>query len=227
MLRKGLKWLGGSLALLVLVIVAYGLVAMALGHIRTNRDFRDAAQAEGVEVFLESNGIHTDIVMPIQSPVLNWATVLPLDELAGGDARLDHLAVGWGDRVFYLETKNWSDLQLGNALLAISGFDSSLLHLETEMRPRPGQYVRSLRLSQAQYRYLTNRIRTAFATGNGDFGRIAGAHYGRHDAFFAAQGRYSMVNTCNEWVRGVLADTGVDMPLWSPFGTGLLDARTP
>lgn len=207
------------ISLLALVLL-YMLAALLLGLLTCNRDYRPTP--DGIDVFIRSNGVHTDIALPVAALGIDWRRRLPLAswQTLAPEA---YLAFGWGDRKFYLETPSWNDLKLSTALLALSGADDALLHVEAIARPRPGARVRHLRLSPAAYRQLVRDIDAQFApTPNGTVAPIAGAHYSRDDVFFAAQGHYSLFITCNEWSRQRLARAGVRSPLWSPFDWALM-----
>ena len=46
--------------------------------------------------------------------------------------------------------------------------------------------------------------------------------YGDHDAFYPANGRYSLLQTCNVWTGSLLRDAGVKMGWWTPFAGNVL-----
>ena len=52
--------------------------------------------------------------------------------------------------------------------------------------------------------------------------RIVGYSYRGNDRFYEAQGFYSPIVTCNEWVRIGLADAGIRTAFWAPFPGALL-----
>jgi uncharacterized protein (TIGR02117 family) len=86
-----------------------------------------------------------------------------------------------------------------------------------------GPLTRHIVLASEDYRRLAAFIAAQFRhDAAGDVIIVPGAHYGRYDAFFEAEGHYSAFETCNEWTRQALAVAGVRVPLWSPFDRALL-----
>ena len=45
----------------------------------------------------------------------------------------------------------------------------------------------------------------------------AGPGYGVRDAFFLANGRYTIIDTCNQWTGQALRAGGAPVAPWTPF----------
>jgi len=60
--------------LLVGIIVIYVTLAAVLTWIPSNGSY--LAQDEGIQLFVKSNGVHTDIVVPVRNEVYDWRTKL-------------------------------------------------------------------------------------------------------------------------------------------------------
>ena len=117
----------------------------------------------------------------------------------------DHVAIGYGNREFYLNTPTWADLSLKTAALALFGRGTTLLHVEHIDRPRAEEWQRPIRISPAQYRRLAGFIQRRFRLDRG--GRpipVLGRGYAGYDMFYEANGGYSFVMTCNEWTGRAL-----------------------
>ena len=127
-------------------------------------------------------------------------------------AKFDHIAVGWGDRAFYVETPSWSDVNLATVGRAAIGSSRTVLHVEHVPAPPTGNAVRAIMLTPDQYRRLAAFVRASLGPG----GKIAGG-YGPDDAFYDARGTYSAVTTCNEWTGAALRSAGVRVGAWTPF----------
>ena len=217
-------WLRRAVLALVVVLLpvfCYAAAAVVGALIPVNRGFVMAP--EGTPVWLCSNGIHTDIVLPAGAGPIDWPGLLPPGLFRAVPGPGAALSFGWGDRDFYQTTPQWRDLRLGTALRAISGGDATAVHVE--LRPvgshDPG--CRALRLDAATLGRLDGEIRDAMALDAG--GRpilIPGAGYGATDGFVAGTGHYSIFLTCNDWLRRTLARSGIRTALWSPFPFGLL-----
>lgn len=195
------------LALLGLYVAA-GLVG---GALPSNAGWRPPA--EGVTIWVESNGVHTGIVVPKLAAGVGWRGVFPAADLA--DRRYggwDHLAVGWGEKTFYLGTPTWRDVRLGTVLAAALGSDASLVHVDHVPTPGRSDDERRLVLRPEEYRRLAGFIRATLAPGGR---RYRG--YGANDAFYQARGRYSAIHTCNAWTGDALRHAGVRVGAWTPF----------
>lgn len=179
-----------------------------------------APQTPAVEAYVISNGVHTDLVLPLHAAGVDWRPLFPPTDapaLAPSQREaVEFVAIGWGDRAFYLHTPTWAELTPGRALGAVLGRHGALLHVNWLQRAQlpPGRTWR-LPLSAAQYQRLAAHVRGALPGGVAQ--RIAGAHYSAHDAFYAATGRYHLLRTCNEWTAEALRAAGVPVGRWAPF----------
>ncbi len=204
------------LVAIISAMIGYGTAGMIGGAIPTNRGWR--APATGIPVFVESNGIHVDLIVPKVAAGIDWRSVAPAADLAdpryGG---FDHLAIGWGERGFFLGTPTWADMRPGPILHAAFGSDATLLHVEHIPRPAPSSDVRTILLRPDEYRRLAAFIRASLVT---DGTRHAG--YGAYDIFYQARGRYDGVHDCNAWVGTALRTAGVRIGWWTPFPVTVL-----
>lgn len=183
----------------------------------------DDPDPKDVRIFVRSNGVHADLVLPVSALDIDWRKHLPIDDPDVLDGSFAYLAFGWGDRGFYLTTPTWADLKISTALKAVSGSGGTVMHVQAANAPPAGPMAAELRLSARQYRRLVDFVDQSFTHDvDGAPILIAGAHYGRHDFFYEGRGHYSPVNTCNEWTRDGLARADLPMPLWTPFDIALM-----
>ena len=184
---------------------AYFLAAWTLSSFRVN----DRQSGGEITLFLVSNGTHVDVVMPLKNNIFDWTqTVSPADS-GLGDSGTEYIGLGWGERNFYLNTPSWGDLTVPTALRALSGFNRTLIHA-TYYPSEPAENENTVRFSASpeQYRRVA----------------VAGAHYHSNDAFYEAEGRYHLFNTCNTWLNGKLTRSGMKGVVWTPFAGPLLDS---
>jgi uncharacterized protein (TIGR02117 family) len=220
--RRAALWLLRIAAGIVAVPLLYLLAAVVLGAVPANVAFHQPAQ--GITIFIRSNGVHTWIVMPNVSAEMDWrpyAQPHHLRDPRWGNA--DHVAIGYGNREFYLNTPTWGDLSVRTAALALFGSGPTLLHVEHVHQPRPEPDQRPIRISSDQYRRLAGYIQRRFRLDPG--GRpmpLPGRGYGPNDMFYAANGGYSFVMTCNEWTGRALRSAGVRTGLWTPFEQSIM-----
>ncbi|TCV93875.1 uncharacterized protein (TIGR02117 family) [Luteibacter rhizovicinus] len=206
----------GMLAIFLLPVV-YLVAALLLGWLPVNRDWHDADR--GITVWLTTNGVHAGLTMPIRNESMDWTALFPVrppDGPSGSSPEV--VTVGWGDRTFFLNVPTWNDLDASTALYALSGLDRTVMHVEYEKSPVPGPDAVALTLTPEAYGRLVAFIRASTTMdANGRAVPIEGHGYGENDAFYEAQGHYSLFTTCNQWVRDALSAAGVRAPWWAPF----------
>lgn len=195
-----------ALALAVMLYAAAGLIG---GAVPTNARWR--APARGIPIWLESNGVHVALVLPKVAAGVNLSPLARAADLRDPRyAGYDHLAIGWGEQAFYLDTPHWADVRLRTILAAGAGSDATLLHVEHVPRPIAG--ARRVLLRPGEYRRLARFVQATFKPA----GRIFQG-YDSNDAFYAARGRYDAMRTCNSWVGEALRHAGVRVGRWTPF----------
>jgi uncharacterized protein (TIGR02117 family) len=177
----------GILVLLGLPIL-YVLLGLGLSEITINTD--QSQPLVGDTIFLTTNGLHLDIVMPIESIDSNLLKDLKYDPVDR------YLAFGWGDENFYLNTPTWADLTFKNAVKAIFLKSTSLIHLSRYQRAR-SQWV-AVPISEKSLQQLNAHLQKEFTLNqNGAKVILTNQGYGPHDDFYKAKGSYSFFKTCN------------------------------
>lgn len=209
-------WVRRAFALLALLIGGYATAGLVGGAVPANADWRPPSQ--GVRIYVESNGIHVGLVLPKVAGGIDWRGLAPGADLADPRyAGYDHLAIGWGERAFFLDTATWADLKLRTILSAARGSDATLMHVEHVPAPRPSAAVRSVLLRPEEYRRLAGYIRASLADPRARF-----RGYGANDVFYAARGHYDAVRTCNAWAGDALRHAGARVGRWTPFPVTVL-----
>jgi uncharacterized protein (TIGR02117 family) len=214
LLRRTLAGLGLGFGLTVAVYLG---AALLLGLLPTNRGFAPAQ--DGVEIAVTSNRFHTDVILPTAAAGIDWTRWCPPDP---GDAAADHIAFGWGDRAFYLETRRWADVRATTALRALLFSSDVVLHVTYVGDVAKLGERQRIMIAPDAYRRLAEYIRASFRIDAA--GRPSGRPepgYGPHDAFYAAVGTYSPFQTCNEWLAAGLRRAGIRTGWWAPFAFGI------
>jgi uncharacterized protein (TIGR02117 family) len=209
------------LALLALVGL-YGGLALLLPRIPLHPEWRNPAL--GIPVFIESNGVHTDFVVPVRTATIDWSQHFPTSFVEEAGGTFECLSFGWGDRGFYLETPGWEDLRFGVAFKAVFFLGTTAMHVTWyRWPPLARDDCRELHLAPEQYRKLADYILASFAKGaDGRVVPIDHPGYTPHDRFFVANGTYSLIHTCNGWTGAGLDAIGVRTGLWTPFAGDVL-----
>lgn len=174
--------------------------------------------ADGIEIMVGDNGVHTELVLPLVTPEKDWRATFPAVDVPASTAPYTHIAISWGEREVFLNTPTWSDLTLSTAIGALAGGEA-LIHVAHYIRPAPGPDNRPLRLTRGQYAKLVARIEAALVP-NHRHTRHRG--YAEYDVFYAARGEYRWDNTCNQWTSDTLATSGVRTGRWTPFAGGVM-----
>jgi uncharacterized protein (TIGR02117 family) len=212
MIRNGLVRLLLGLAAVVLCYLAAAFVGSAVA---ANRDWKPPAQ--GVTIYVIDNGIHTDLVLPVSAEGVDWGDLIRPGHLADPSrAAASHLAFGWGDRDFYLNTPTWWDVNPVRVGRAFVGAGATVVHVSHIAAPQIGPNARAIVLRPEEYRRLAGFIRNTFGEGPPARG------YGAADAFYVARGGYNLFRTCNAWTGEALAAAGVRVGKWTPFPSGVM-----
>jgi len=217
-LRLGIRLLGALAAIPVL----YLLAALLLGTIPANRGWEEPK--DGVTLFIRTNGVHTWIVVPAVSPEMDWRPFAPAVHLKDPNwGRASHVALGYGNRTFYLETPTWGDLSMKNAFLAAFGQGRSLVHVDYTHNPQADEFTKPIRVTHEQYARLAKHMAASFQRGpDGKTMPVLGRGYTSSDMFYEGVGPYSALYTCNAWTGEALRAAGVRMGLWTPLSQSLM-----
>lgn len=218
-LRRAGRLLLRGIVALAAAIALYGAAGVVGGAIPANRAWRPPAPAAGVTIWVESNGIHTSLILPKVAAGIDWRDLAQARDLADPRyAAFPYAAFGWGERAFFLETPTWRDVRPATVLAAALGSTRTLIHVDHVPRPQPGDGARPIVLRPDEYRRLAAFVRASVA------GRPAALRgYGPNDAFYTARGRYSALRTCNAWTGEALRVAGVRVGRWTPFPGGVMD----
>ncbi|MDB5234157.1 MAG: urease-associated protein [Hymenobacter sp.] len=219
--RKTLKIVAYTAGTLVGVAALYVGSAFAFSRIPVAKAQPDASP--DVTVYLHSNGVHTDIVLPIKTDQMDWSRQLAIADIPSADATMQYIAFGWGDKGFYLDTPTWADLKFSTAFVAAFWLGSSAVHATYLHSLAPGPDTVPLHLSRAEYARLVAYIQKSFDyDAAGRVQHIKGHSYGRDDAFYEAKRVYSFLYTCNTWTNNALKASGQKACLWTPYDGGIL-----
>lgn len=216
--KRILIWVAATI---LAIPLTYFLAALLLGAVPANAGWRQPE--EGVTIFVRTNGVHTWIMVPTVTPEMDWRPFAPAEHLADPRYAANHVAFGYGNREFYLNTSTWGDLTLGTALGAAVGNGTTLMHVEHVHDPAPDEHQRPLQISRDQYRRLARFIRAGFRLdAEGRTIPLRGRGYAGWDMFYEANGRYNLFLTCNEWTGRALRAAGIRMGLWTPLEQSIM-----
>ena len=218
--RKGKsgKWVGRTLSLLLALPASYLVAALIGSLLPVNRSWTEPVK--GTTIYLADNGIHADIIMPVEADGLDWRPLFPGADFAAADPAARWIAFGAGEQRVFLNTPTWWDITPRTIWSALIG-GNRVIHVEYV--PNPYYAVREVRLRPEEYRRLWTAIRADLKLDpNGRPARIDHPGYGPADAFYGTTGRASALRTCNSWAAGRLRIAGIKTSAWPPFAEGLV-----
>lgn len=205
------KWfLLGVLSLLFLYTIA-----ALIGSLWATTPQAASCEAKRHEVFITTGGIHLEVVVPVED--------IP-DHLFHPSLQNDtttHIAYGWGERNFYLETPTWDDLTLENGAKALLVSSEPLMHVTRHFKPQDS-WIR-LELCEEALHSLFQYLEASFRKNDRQaWTEVPSEGYTRHDFFYEANGQYHAINTCNTWLNNALKAANVKTARWSPMTYGIL-----
>ncbi len=177
----------------------------------------DIIAPSDVDIFIVSHGKHTGIIVPA-SFIQNQ-----LPQLKTHFGQVPYLEIGWGDQSFY-EAEEITSLLTVNALFWPT---SSVLHVVAVTKP-PHQFfkdsvVRTININKEQYALLSSFIINSFTKING---HIIPTKIGLYpnSQFYAAEGSYHVMNTCNKWTAKGLKSAEFDIyPIFKVTSSSVMD----
>jgi uncharacterized protein (TIGR02117 family) len=201
----------GLLALLLI----YASIVL-IGLIPVNNDF--IPPEDGIEIRIISTAVHADIIVPLVTDDFDWTELFPHELFPEDTQQATHLAIGWGDRGFFLETPTWNDLTLRTAAAALLWPTDSCIHATMMSEGDWRGEGRAVRISRQQYRMIVQFIQRYLKRDEtGGVIVIPEITYGDDDVFVESRGRYHAVNTCNTWVGRGMKQAGIRTAWLTPM----------
>lgn len=220
-LKKTFLFLLKSVGAVLSIVIFYLLCGYLIPFIEVPAEKTNEPKV--IEIYILTNGVHTDLVVPIKNEEMDWGKELPFENTISRRSDFNYLSVGWGDKGFYLDTPTWAELKPSTALKAAFWMGESAMHCTYYFEMTEGKDCKKLLLTKKQYQNLVKYIKNKFDRDvNGNVVFIeTDAVYGIHDAFYDAKGKYSFLETCNTWANNGLKAAGQKAALWTPSDMGI------
>ncbi len=213
---KRIRWMVFKTFRWLVILFGAWVALILVGLIPVNNGFRP--DPDGIEILVMSSAVHADIVVPIRSNQCDWSAELPSGLFRGDTSEATHVAFGWGDRGFFLDTPTWADMKLSTALHALFWPSRTCMQVTRTDIDWWRPHGQSIRISPTQHERLIAFIESGFQRdANGNRMPIPGRAYGQDDVFFEATGSYHCFNTCNSWVGRGLKAAGVRVGWSTPL----------
>ena len=219
-LKKIIKIIAITILTLASLVGIYLLSAYCLSRIAVEKE---PVAKEEVTIYILTNGVHTDLVLPIRNDQVDWSKEIKAEYTLSKDTAARYVAFGWGDKGFYLETPTWAELKFSTAFNAGFALSTSAIHATFYKKMYEGKACKKIKISKEQYARLVEFIRSSFITdSDGHFIVVqTKARYSKDDAFYEAKGKYNLFYTCNTWANNGLKSCGQKACVWTPFDTGI------
>jgi len=202
-------------------VIVFLLLSVLIGIIPVNRSF--VPEPNGINIYIASNGVHTDFVLPVKTSIMDWQSLFTDDHFTDGWLYAPYVAFGWGDRGFYLKTPEWKDLRLNTAVNALFIPSASVMHVTLWPKPVEDEYTVKVSLTEQEYQNLVDYIMNSFRWGPEDrVIRIDHPGYGDYDLFFESSLAFHLFRTCNVWTNQGLKKSGIRTSLWTPYDRPIL-----
>lgn len=211
---KSSKKILKMIAFLLVLPVLYFLVSFITMSITVNDDESQAEKSK--VVYLNSNGVHLDVVIPQEDlgPELAHSLIYFEDE--------KYISFGWGDENFYINTPTWGDLTFKVAVKAMFLKSTTLMHV-TRYKNVQEDWTK-VTLTAGQLSTLKTYIMGSFKLDSeAEKIFLPNDSYALNDNFYKAVGSYSLFKTCNSWVNTGFKKSGLKACYWTPFDFGLIN----
>ncbi len=219
LLKKGFRILLKIVKGFAIFVILYFICYWIGSNILVNKN---KVEGQMIEIFIRSNGVHTDLIFPVKTSHINWDTLFPATTFKAVDTNFRYVAMGWGDKGFYLETPTWADLKASTAFKAVFFLSSSAMHVSYHQNVKTDANTKSIKITTEQYKRLIQFYSKNFERHKNQLQLIANKGYTNCDNFYEAKGTYSFLKTCNIFTNNALKEAGIKAPIWSPFAGGLI-----
>ena len=197
---------------LYLTISIYGAV-IPLGNLDNEGD---------ITIYVQSNGVHTDVCLPVRTAQMNWFEFVPGEDFPE-DASFEYIAIGWGDKGFFLDTPTWAELKVSTALNAAFLPSPTAMHVAYVAEPKEDDEHIKVHISKKEYTRLVRYVKNSFRLKNGHVDLIPQGGYTKYDKFYEAKHSYHMFRTCNIWTNEALKSANIKTGIFALFPNGIMD----
>lgn len=97
-----------------------------------DEDFQEAI--DGMEMFIISNALHAEFILPVDTDAIDWRNVFPGRCFSASSSNARRIATGCGERNFFLETADGADLKLSTVSHALLTPSAACLHATVKTR---------------------------------------------------------------------------------------------
>jgi uncharacterized protein (TIGR02117 family) len=144
------------LGIVVGIVILYAALGYLLPFIEVSA--KDDGQKKEIPIYIYTNGVHTDIVMPVKNDLQDWTAKIPFNNTKSKQTDYSYVGIGWGDKGFYLDTPTWADLKFSTAFKAAFWLSESAMHCTYYKEMKEGSDCKKIMISRDQYQKLVQFI---------------------------------------------------------------------
>jgi uncharacterized protein (TIGR02117 family) len=182
-------------------------------------------KGEKVYVYLMQSGVHTDFLVPVKNDQVDWTEYFPRENTKLNDTSTKFVAIGWGDKNFYMNTPEWSDLTVKTAVFCMTGLGSAAIHSTYYYEIPKDKPTIQLALSEKQYQKLIKYVKNTLVLTKTNQSIYIKPNNKKvvtgNDAYYEAHMRYNLFHTCNTWINNGLKASQQKACLWTPSSGGI------
>ena len=205
------------------ILILYFLAYFILSRITVEGEKKSDAT---IVVYFMNSGVHTDFVLPVKNKFVDWREYFPRENTKGNDTSLNLIAIGLGDKDFYLNTPEWADLTFKTAFCAGFGLGTSAIHATYHASILTDRPTVKLLLNENQYKRLVNYITQSLKYDKNNQTILLSTKNNKilknNDAYYVANKNFSFLSSCNTWINNGLKASGQKACLWTTLPQGLL-----
>jgi uncharacterized protein (TIGR02117 family) len=209
-----------------LIAILSTVMVTLLGALTPTRWFYNSSQSCDVNIYVINGGVHSDIILPVNTSKFNWNDFIPLEQIgADTNQQYKYLSFGWGEHDFYINTPTVADMKIHTVIKALFyPNNNSVMHVRGFNNLPDKKYtdIKCVRVSYDNYLRLAKFIQKTFQVDNtGRVIRIANG-YNAYGGFYGATGNYSILRNCNNWTAEALRLANVNTPVWSGLSAPIM-----
>lgn len=210
--------------LAAIFLFLFGYIALCVGLPLISIEEKETLEKKNIEVYLIKSGPHMDFLVPVHHTLHNWELEFPYQNNKIVDTTFEWIAIGWGDKDFYLNTPTWGDLTVSTATNAAIGLGSGGIHATYYYDIPEEKPIIRLKMTPLQYQQFCKYVRGNLQMKNHKtiplHSKVEGVT-GDYDRYYDAKGSFSIMHTCNTWVNNGLKASGQRACYWTGLAEGI------
>jgi len=203
------------LSFILFCVLSYALIFIVGWLIPVNRNYTPAEN--GVELYIGSNGMHTEFILPATLPEFDWKSILNTEDYELDASDISYFGIGWGDEKIYLEMGDFKYVTAKIILHSLFVPSAGLLHIKGyDSPPFKERTLEKISISKDKYKLLCQFIHQSFTLDSEQNVKLIPNTLGFDPGnFYSSEGKYHCLQTCNTWVARGLKKAGVRTTLWT------------